>query len=141
MTFTIGRFTVTELAIACDLRFASREKAVFGQPEVGFGLIAGGGALARLPLLVGRSRAIEIALGGDDFDAVVHATRNSAIELREGTGFKSNRDRFGDVERPALLDLDARVEAIRHVPAGGIGRLGGEHDDGDEKEPAKHRTQ
>jgi enoyl-CoA hydratase/carnithine racemase len=59
----------SEFALACDLRFTSREKAVFGQPEVGFGLIAGGGALARLPLLVGRSRAIEIALGGDDFDA------------------------------------------------------------------------
>jgi enoyl-CoA hydratase/carnithine racemase len=58
-----------EFALACDLRFASREKAIFGQPEVGFGLIAGGGALDRLPLMVGRSRAIEIALGGDDFDA------------------------------------------------------------------------
>jgi len=61
----------SEFALACDLRFASREKAVFGQPEVGFGLIAGGGALSRLPLLVGRSRAIEIALGGDDFDAEI----------------------------------------------------------------------
>jgi enoyl-CoA hydratase/carnithine racemase len=59
----------SELALACDLRFASREKAIFGQPEVGFGLIPGGGALERLPLLVGRSRAIEIVLGADDFDA------------------------------------------------------------------------
>jgi len=59
----------SELALACDIRFASREKAVFGQPEVGFGLIPGGGALERLPLLVGRSRAIEIVLGADDFDA------------------------------------------------------------------------
>jgi enoyl-CoA hydratase/carnithine racemase len=58
-----------EFALACDIRFASREKAIFGQPEVGFGLIPGGGALERLPLLVGRSRAIEIILGGDDFDA------------------------------------------------------------------------
>jgi enoyl-CoA hydratase/carnithine racemase len=58
-----------EFALACDVRFASREKAIFGQPEVGFGLIPGGGALERLPLLVGRSRAIEIVLGGDDFDA------------------------------------------------------------------------
>jgi enoyl-CoA hydratase/carnithine racemase len=58
-----------EFALACDIRFASREKAVFGQPEVGFALIPGGGALERLPLLVGRSRAIEIILGGDDFDA------------------------------------------------------------------------
>jgi enoyl-CoA hydratase/carnithine racemase len=59
----------SEFAVACDVRFASREKAIFGQPEVGFGLIPGGGALERLPLLVGRSRAIEIALGADDFDA------------------------------------------------------------------------
>src|SRR4029077_7227103 len=58
-----------EFALACDLRFASRERAIFGQPEVGFGLIPGGGALERLPLLVGRSRAIEIVLGADDFDA------------------------------------------------------------------------
>jgi len=59
----------SEFALACDVRFASREKAIFGQPEVGFGLIPGGGALERLPLLVGRSRAIEIVLGADDFDA------------------------------------------------------------------------
>ena len=51
----------SEFVLACDVRFASREKAVFGQPEVGFGLIPGGGALERLPLLVGRSRALEIA--------------------------------------------------------------------------------
>src|SRR6266852_3401619 len=59
----------SEFAMACDVRFASRERAIFGQPEVGFGLIPGGGATERLPLLVGRSRAIEIVLGGDDFDA------------------------------------------------------------------------
>jgi enoyl-CoA hydratase/carnithine racemase len=59
----------SEFALACDVRFASRERAIFGQPEVGFGLIPGGGATERLPLLVGRSRAIEIVLGGDDFDA------------------------------------------------------------------------
>ncbi len=59
----------SEFALACDIRFASRERAVFGQPEIGFGLIPGGGALDRLPLLVGRARAIEIVLGADDFDA------------------------------------------------------------------------
>lgn len=58
-----------EFTMACDIRFASKERAIFGQPEVGFGLIPGGGALERLPLLVGRSRAIEIVLGADDFDA------------------------------------------------------------------------
>ena len=82
-----------EFALACDLRFASREKAVFGQPEVGFGLIAGGGALARLPLLVGRARAIEIALGGDDFDAETaerYGWINRAIPDAELDGFVAN---------------------------------------------------
>src|SRR5260221_9343192 len=59
----------SEFALGCDVRFASRERAIFGQPEVGFGLIPGGGATERLPLLVGRSRAIEIVLGGDDVNA------------------------------------------------------------------------
>jgi enoyl-CoA hydratase/carnithine racemase len=59
----------SEAALAFDLRFASREKAVFGQPEVGAGMFPGGGALERLPLFVGRARALEIILGSDDFDA------------------------------------------------------------------------
>lgn len=58
-----------EFTMACDIRFASKEKAIFGQPEVGTGLIPGGGALQRLPLLVGRSRALEIILGADDYTA------------------------------------------------------------------------
>jgi enoyl-CoA hydratase/carnithine racemase len=58
-----------EFILACDLRFGSKEKAIFGQPEVGFGLIPGGGALDWLPRLVGRSRALEIVLSADDFDA------------------------------------------------------------------------
>jgi len=60
-----------EWVLACDMRFASRKSAVFGQPEVGVGLIPGGGALEWLPRLVGRSRALEIALSADDFDADV----------------------------------------------------------------------
>jgi enoyl-CoA hydratase/carnithine racemase len=59
----------SEFMMGADIRFASREKAIFGQPEVATGLIPGGGALQRLPLLVGRARALEIVLGGDDFDA------------------------------------------------------------------------
>lgn len=59
----------SEFTMGSDIRFASREKAIFGQPEVATGLIPGGGALDRLPLLVGRSRALEIILGADDYDA------------------------------------------------------------------------
>ncbi len=58
-----------EFALACDMRFASRQSAVFGNPEVGVGLVPGGGGMEWLPRLVGRSRALEFVLSGDDFDA------------------------------------------------------------------------
>ncbi|MEJ8655158.1 MULTISPECIES: enoyl-CoA hydratase/isomerase family protein [Streptomyces] len=58
----------SEFVLACDMRFASRENAVLGQPEVGAGVIPGGGGTERLPLLTGRGRALEIILGADDFD-------------------------------------------------------------------------
>jgi enoyl-CoA hydratase/carnithine racemase len=60
-----------EFVLACDMRFASRQSALFGNPEVGVGLVPGGGALEWLPRVVGRSRALEIVLSGDDFDADV----------------------------------------------------------------------
>jgi enoyl-CoA hydratase/carnithine racemase len=56
----------SELALACDMRFASREKAVLSQWEVGAGLVPGGGPMARLPRLIGRGRALEVLLGADD---------------------------------------------------------------------------
>ena len=58
-----------EFVLACDMRFASRQNAVFGNPEVGVGLVPGGGAMEWLPRLVGRSRALEFVLSADDFDA------------------------------------------------------------------------
>ncbi len=59
----------SEFLLALDVRFASREKAIFCQPEIGFGFFPGGGGLERLPLVTGRSRAMEIIAGGEDFDA------------------------------------------------------------------------
>src|SRR5262249_49496946 len=56
----------SELALASDIRFASREKAIFSQWEVGAGLVPGGGPMARLPRLMGRGRALEVLLGADD---------------------------------------------------------------------------
>jgi enoyl-CoA hydratase/carnithine racemase len=83
-----------EFVLACDMRFASRQKALFGNPEVGVGLIPGGGALEWLPRLVGRSRALEIALSGDDFDADV-------------------AERYGWVNRTLdNADLDSFVDAL-----------------------------
>jgi enoyl-CoA hydratase/carnithine racemase len=56
----------SELALACDMRFASREKAILSQWEVGAGVVPGGGPMARLPRLMGRGRALEVLLGADD---------------------------------------------------------------------------
>src|SRR5258706_6528763 len=59
----------SEFVLACDMRFASRENTRLGQPEVGVGLHPGGGGAERLPLLVGRGRALEIVLVANSFHA------------------------------------------------------------------------
>src|SRR5947199_673392 len=56
----------SELALACDMRFASREKAILSHFEVGVGVVPGGGPMARLPRLIGRGRALEVLLSSDD---------------------------------------------------------------------------
>jgi enoyl-CoA hydratase/carnithine racemase len=56
----------SELSLACDMSFASREKAILSQWEVGVGLVAGGGPMTRLPRLIGRNRALEVLLGSED---------------------------------------------------------------------------
>ncbi|WP_097321833.1 enoyl-CoA hydratase/isomerase family protein [Paractinoplanes atraurantiacus] len=89
-----------ELLLACDIRYASREKAIVGQIEVGTGILPGGGATERLPRLIGRDRALEAILSADDYPA----------ELAE---------RYGWVTR-ALPDaeLDGVVDALASRLAG-----------------------
>jgi len=59
----------SEVALACDMRFAARGRAVLGQPELGLGILPGAGGTVRLARLVGRARAAEIVLGCADFSA------------------------------------------------------------------------
>jgi enoyl-CoA hydratase/carnithine racemase len=59
----------SEFVLSLDMRFAALGKAVLGQPEVAVGIIPGGGGTQRLPRLMGRGRALEVILGGDDFSA------------------------------------------------------------------------
>jgi enoyl-CoA hydratase/carnithine racemase len=59
----------SELSLACDMTFASREKALLSQWEVGVGMVAGGGPMTRLPRLIGRSRALEVLMSSDDIRA------------------------------------------------------------------------
>jgi enoyl-CoA hydratase/carnithine racemase len=56
----------SELALACDMRFASRENAILSHFEVGAGVVPGSGPMARLPRLMGRGRAMEVLMGADD---------------------------------------------------------------------------
>jgi len=84
----------SELALASDMRFASREKAILSQWEVGAGLVPGGGPIARLPRLIGRGRALEVLLGADDIPG----------DLAERYGYVNRA--FPDAE------LDSFVEAL-----------------------------
>jgi enoyl-CoA hydratase/carnithine racemase len=60
-----------EFALACDIRFAARESAIFGQFEPAFGLLPGGGATQHLVRLMGRARALEVMLSAQDYDATI----------------------------------------------------------------------
>ena len=80
----------SEFVLACDMRFASRENTLLGQPEVGVGVHPGGGGTERLPPLVGRGRALEIILGANDFDgdtAAQYGYVNRALPDEELDGF------------------------------------------------------
>ncbi|MFC8614832.1 enoyl-CoA hydratase/isomerase family protein [Micromonospora purpureochromogenes] len=86
----------SEFALACDIRFASRERAVFGQFEIGVGAVPGGGSTAHLPRLMGRGRALEALLGGGDFPA----------ELAERYGWINRA--LPDAELDTFVDSFAR---------------------------------
>jgi enoyl-CoA hydratase/carnithine racemase len=80
----------SEIALACDMSFASREKAILSQWEVGVGLVAGGGPMARLPRLIGRGRALEVLLSSDDIGgelAQAYGYVNRALPDAELDGF------------------------------------------------------
>ena len=90
----------SELTLACDMSFASREKAILSQWEVGVSLVPGGGPMARLPRLIGRNRALEVLLSSEDI-------RGEQAEA------------YGYVNRTLPdADLDAFVEAFATRIAG-----------------------
>ncbi|MGB7102842.1 MAG: enoyl-CoA hydratase/isomerase family protein [Xanthobacteraceae bacterium] len=91
----------SEIALACDMSFASREKALLSQWEVGVGLVAGGGPMARLPRLIGRGRALEVLLSSNDIGA----------ELAEAYGYV-NRS-LPDSELDSFVDaLASRIASF-----------------------------
>src|SRR6266576_1982020 len=91
----------SELALACDMRFASRELTIMGHFEVGAGIVPGGAPMARLPRLIGRGRALEVFLGADDIPG----------DLAERYGYV-NRS-LPDAELDAFVDaLAARIASF-----------------------------
>jgi enoyl-CoA hydratase/carnithine racemase len=59
----------SEFVLACDMRFAARESAIFCQLEPAFGQLPGGGAVQHLTRLMGRARALEVMLSAQDYHA------------------------------------------------------------------------
>ena len=59
----------SEFVLACDMRFAARESAIFSQFEPSFGVIPGAGGAQHLARLMGRGRALEVMLSAEDYDA------------------------------------------------------------------------
>ncbi len=96
----------SEFVLACDMRFGSRENMFLGQPEVAVGVHPGGGGAERLPHLVGRGRALEIVLSGNDFDgetAERYGYINRALPDAELNGFvDSLARRIASFDRPAI---------------------------------------
>lgn len=86
----------SELALASDMRFASREKAILSQWEIGAALVPGGGPMARLPRLMGRERALEVLLTGNDING----------ELAERYGYVNRA--LPDAELDSFVDTMAR---------------------------------
>ncbi|MEX3899903.1 enoyl-CoA hydratase/isomerase family protein [Paraburkholderia sp. BR10954] len=102
-----------EFVLACDMRFASRQNAIFGNPEVGVGLVPAGGALEWLPRLVGRSRALEFVLSADDFDADIaerYGWVNRALDDDDLDGFVDTLvRRLASFDRETLAAAKAQV--------------------------------
>jgi enoyl-CoA hydratase/carnithine racemase len=87
----------SEFVLACDMRFAARESAIFAHFDAAFGLLPGGGAAQHLTRLMGRARTLEVMLSAADYDAEL---ADDVVALKEAwdSGAKSwsatDRSRF-----------------------------------------------
>ena len=110
----------SELALACDMSFASREKTLLSQWEVGVGLVAGGGPMARLPRLIGRNRALEVLLGSDDIGgdlAQAYGYVNRSLPDAELDGFvDALATRIASFDKWAISNTKRLVNAASLPP-------------------------
>src|SRR5580698_8627939 len=116
----------SELALASDMRFASRGRAVLSQWEVGAALVPGGGPMARLPRLIGRGRALEVLLGADDVNgdlAQLYGYVNRSLPDAQLDAFVdalaeriSSFDKQAIAETKRLVDLNSLPEDAEIAP-------------------------
>ena len=106
----------SEFVLACDMRFAARESAIFGQLEAAFGLIQGAGAIQHLTRLMGRGRALEVLLSAEDYNAELAETYgwiNRALPAAElGDFVKSLAHRIATFPSAGREVIKERVNAI-----------------------------
>lgn len=105
----------SEFVLACDMRFAARDSALFAQPEVGFGLVPGAGAMQHLARLMARGRALEVVLSGEDYDAGLaerYGWINRALPASELGGFVTSlAKRIAGFPPTALATIKDRIAA------------------------------
>jgi enoyl-CoA hydratase/carnithine racemase len=110
----------SEFVLACDMRFAARETAVFAQFESAFGQIPGGGATQYLARLMGRARALEVLLSAEDYDAEVaeqYGWINRALPARAlGAFVRALAERIAGFPPAGLLAIKDRINAITLAP-------------------------
>src|SRR5262245_5653460 len=115
----------SEIALACDMCFASREKAILSQWEVGVGLVAGGGPMARLPRLIGRGRALEVLWGADDIRgdlAELYGYVNRSLPDADLDEFvDALATRIASFDKRAIIDTKRLVNAASLPPDVEIG--------------------
>ena len=106
----------SEFILACDMRFAARESAIFGQFEPSFGVIPGAGGAQHLARLMGRGRALEVMLSAQDYDADLaerYGWINRALPAAELDDFvKSLAHRIASFPAMGRATVKERVNAI-----------------------------
>src|SRR5580693_6838451 len=110
----------SEITLACDMTFISRERGLLSQWEVGVGMVAGGGPMARLPRLIGRGRALEVLLGSDDIygdQAAAYGYVNRSLPDSELDGFvEALATRISRFDKWAISNTKRLVNAASLTP-------------------------
>ena len=109
----ITRGAGSEFVLGLDMRFAA-ESALLGQPEIGFGLHPGGGGLIRLPQVMGRGRALEIALSGQDYTAEIAADYGWVNRVLPDTELRRFVDDLAQTIASHPAETIARLKAAYH---------------------------